>query len=88
MWYLSSDDVQCLSIGCGILGSGGGGPPAMCKELAIDAWLEGKHLQIYNPYHTRFVILIPSILLCLNTIEWEIFKGLNFYPVAAPGMVC
>ena len=57
VWHLSSDDVQCLSIGCGILGSGGGGPPAMCKQLAIEGWLEGKHLKIYNPYHKRFVII-------------------------------
>ena len=49
MWYLSSDDIQCLNIGCGILGSGGGGDPATFKTLAIDEWNEGKLLKVYHP---------------------------------------
>ena len=48
MWYLSSDDIQCLSIGCGILGSGGGGDQKY-KQIAIDGWVRGKKLKIYNP---------------------------------------
>ena len=49
VWHLSSDDLQCLSIGCGILGSGGGGDPAEGKQLAIEGWLQGRQLKVYNP---------------------------------------
>ena len=27
----------------------------MCKQLAIEGWLEGKHLKIYDPYHKRLI---------------------------------
>ena len=49
VWYLSSDDIQCLSIGCGILGSGGGGDPVVFKQMAIEEWLRGKTMKIYHP---------------------------------------
>ena len=49
VWCLSSDDIQCLSIGCGILGSGGGGDPVIFKQLTLDEWIQGKRLKIYHP---------------------------------------
>ena len=35
IWVLSSQDVECLAIGTGILGSGGGGDPKIGRSMAM-----------------------------------------------------
>ena len=49
MWYLNPDDIACLRIGCGIMGSGGGGDPNMGMDIALRLWNEGKQLKICKP---------------------------------------
>ena len=49
VWYWSADDIECLSIGCGIMGSGGGASPELGKGLALAVWNEGKNIKLQNP---------------------------------------
>jgi len=49
-WYLSADDIECLSIGCGIMGSGGGGSPELGKEAALTVLNEGKEIKLQDPH--------------------------------------
>ena len=55
VWHVSADDIECLGIGCGIMGSGGGGNPKIGKNVALDLWNEGKNLKIYHP-HVKLVL--------------------------------
>ena len=48
-WVLSEFDVECISIGAGILGSGGGGSPYLGKLKALKALKEGKQIRVANP---------------------------------------
>jgi DUF917 family protein/N-methylhydantoinase A/oxoprolinase/acetone carboxylase beta subunit len=50
LWTLSEHDIECLAIGAGILGCGGGGSPSIGKLLATQAVREGKQIQIKNPF--------------------------------------
>ena len=54
LWTLSEHDIECLAIGAGILGCGGGGSPSIGKLLATQAVREGKQIQIKNPFRLVF----------------------------------
>ena len=49
VWYWSADDIECLSIGCGIMGSGGGASPELGKGVALAVWNEGKSIKLQKP---------------------------------------
>ncbi|XP_062592492.1 uncharacterized protein LOC134253934 [Saccostrea cucullata] len=48
-WILTEFDVECITIGAGILGSGGGGSPYIGKLRALNSLREGKQIKIVNP---------------------------------------
>lgn len=48
-WVLSEHDVECLAIGAGILGCGGGGDPNNGMLRALKMVREGKAVKILNP---------------------------------------
>lgn len=52
-WFLSEYDIECLHIGAGILGCGGGGSPHLARILAIKALRKGKNIRVMAP--TRFL---------------------------------
>lgn len=48
---MSADDIECLSIGCGVMGSGGGGgSPELGKEAALTVLNEGKEIKLQDPH--------------------------------------
>ena len=48
-WVLSEHDVECLVIGAGILGCGGGGDPQYGRLQALKLLREGKEIKVVNP---------------------------------------
>ena len=48
-WELSEKDVECLAIGAGILGCGGGGDPHAGRLRALQQLQKGKKIKIINP---------------------------------------
>lgn len=48
-WILSESDVECVGIGAGILGCGGGGNPHLGKLLGKMAIREGKIIRVVTP---------------------------------------
>lgn len=48
-WILSEYDIDCIAIGAGILGCGGGGSPHLGNLLAKRALREGKIMKVVNP---------------------------------------
>ena len=48
-WVLSIHDVECLALGAGILGCGGGGDPNNGRLRAIKLLKDGKQVKILNP---------------------------------------
>ena len=48
-WLLNELDVECISIGAGILGCGGGGSPSIGCIAALNALKQGKEIKIHNP---------------------------------------
>jgi hypothetical protein len=48
-WELSEQDVECLAIGAGILGCGGGGDPYGGRLRALQQLKAKKKIKILNP---------------------------------------
>ncbi|KAL4235016.1 hypothetical protein ACF0H5_006654 [Mactra antiquata] len=48
-WILSEYDIECLHIGAGILGCGGGGNPHLARTLALRLLRNGKKIRVDNP---------------------------------------
>ena len=48
-WELTAQDVECLAIGAGILGCGGGGDPNEGRLRAQQLLERGKQIKIINP---------------------------------------
>lgn len=48
-WVMSGEDCECLAIGAGIMGCGGGGDPNLGRVLAQKMLKEGKDIRIINP---------------------------------------
>ena len=53
-WLLSETDLDYLSIGVGILGSGGGGSPDIGKMMGLQQWKKGKKIRVKVP--ERYVL--------------------------------
>ena len=49
-WVLSEQDLECLAIGAGILGCGGGGSPTVGHLLAVRALKDGQKIRVVNPF--------------------------------------
>ena len=49
-WLLTEQDLECLAIGAGIMGCGGGGSPAVGHLLALRALKDGQKIRIVNPF--------------------------------------
>jgi hypothetical protein len=49
-WILSEYDIDCIEIGAGIFGCGGGGSPHLGKILAKRAIREGKIMKVLAIY--------------------------------------
>ena len=61
---LTAEDIDCLCIGAGILGSGGGGSPRVGKLLAKKIVNEGKQIRVVNPFRYS----ITQMLRCLARV--------------------
>ncbi|XP_053401722.1 uncharacterized protein LOC123549025 [Mercenaria mercenaria] len=48
-WLLSEYDINCLHIGAGILGCGGGGSPHLGHILAVSTLRKGKKIRVITP---------------------------------------
>ena len=55
-WVLSESDIECIGIGAGILGCGGGGNPHLGKLMGKMAVREGKTIQIITPENLKCTI--------------------------------
>ena len=62
-WVLTVHDVECLCVGAGILGCGGGGNPFLGELLAKKEISEGKEIKVVNPF--RFVYTCTQV--CVPT---------------------
>ena len=49
---MSSHDVECLSVGAGILGCGGGGDPNIGRAAALQLLRDGKKISCVNPHRS------------------------------------
>ena len=52
-WVLSESDIECIGIGAGILGCGGGGDPHLGKLMGKLAVGEGKTIRIITPENVK-----------------------------------
>ena len=48
-WSLSTWDVECIGIGAGILGCGGGGSPHLGTLMTLQQLREGKTIKVIAP---------------------------------------
>ena len=48
-WILNAYDIECISIGAGIQGCGGGGNPHIGKISALKALKDGKQMRVLTP---------------------------------------
>lgn len=48
-WILSAFDVECIHIGAGIMGCGGGGSPYIGKLAALEALKAGQEIRVIHP---------------------------------------
>ena len=62
-WMLSAIDIDWLSIGCYILGCGGGGSPQLSAIAAKQLLIQGKSLTIVNAQYLPPTAILPPICL-------------------------
>lgn len=60
-WTLSEVDIEWLSIGCYILGCGGGGSPYLASIAAKQLLRQGRNLSIVNAQDLQQTALLPPI---------------------------
>ena len=71
-WHLSEIDIEWLSIGCYILGCGGGGSPYLSSIAAKQLLRRGKSLTIINAFDLPKAAILPPIgLLGSPMVETE-----------------
>lgn len=58
-WILNEYDVECIAIGAGILGCGGGGNPYLAKLRAGLTLKSGKEIRVIHP--DRYAIFINNM---------------------------
>lgn len=60
-WTLSPWDIECLAVGQGILGAGGGGTPYPGKLWALQKMKEGKKIRVITPERQVYEILASCL---------------------------
>ena len=48
-WVLSAWDVECIAVGAGVLGCGGGGSPTLGRLRLLKLLEEGKVIKVIHP---------------------------------------
>ena len=48
-WILNKFDIECIAIGAGIMGCGGGGSPYIGRLRALELLNEGKEIRVIHP---------------------------------------
>ena len=48
-WSLSKDDIECVAVGAGLLGCGGGGDPNTGRLIALQQLASGSVITVMNP---------------------------------------
>ena len=48
-WILNKFDIECIAIGAGIMGCGGGGSPYIGRLRALEALRKGKEIRVIHP---------------------------------------
>ena len=48
-WILNAFDIECIAIGAGIMGCGGGGSPYLGRLTALELLKEGKEIRVIHP---------------------------------------
>ncbi|CAH1790669.1 unnamed protein product, partial [Owenia fusiformis] len=61
-WVLSELDVECICIGAGILGCGGGGNPHMGKLRSLKALKDGKTIRVISPERCASLMTDKSLV--------------------------
>ncbi|XP_062502654.1 uncharacterized protein LOC134179729 isoform X2 [Corticium candelabrum] len=79
-WTLSAFDVECISVGAGILGCGGGGSPRTGKLRALQALKQGHSIQVINPNRLGTTsdlsgLVVPVAIMGAPTILLEKLTG-------------
>ena len=65
-WVLSESDIECIGIGAGILGCGGGGDPHLGKLIGKMAVREGKTIRIITPENLKRTIESKAAKQCIG----------------------
>lgn len=55
-WILNKFDIECIAIGAGIMGCGGGGSPYLGRLRAMEAIKKGKKARVIHP--NRYVTML------------------------------
>lgn len=48
-WILNKFDIECIAIGAGIMGCGGGGSPYIGRLRALELLKKGKKIRVIHP---------------------------------------
>ena len=48
-WILNEFDIECIAIGAGIMGCGGGGSPYIGRLRALELLKKGKEIRVIHP---------------------------------------
>ena len=48
-WLLNKFDIECIAIGAGIMGCGGGGSPYLGRLKALELLKAGKEIRVIHP---------------------------------------
>ena len=56
-WILSEWDIECIAVGAGMLGCGGGGSPDCGRLRARHVIRQGKKIRVITP--ERYIDLLP-----------------------------
>lgn len=68
-WILSEWDIECIVVGSGIYGAGGGGNPQMGRLRALAVIREGKRLRVITPErllkdgdHDKSIVIVSAFI--------------------------
>ena len=76
--------MECLAIGAGILGCGGGGDPNMGQQTVLRLLKQGKEIKIVNPFRcSAYILYILCVPHCwhgnqLVLMELRMGNGIPF----------
>ncbi|XP_014678133.1 PREDICTED: uncharacterized protein LOC106817941 isoform X1 [Priapulus caudatus] len=62
-WLLNERDVDCIAIGAGILGSGGGGNPYIGKQRALQQLKLGRKLRVIAPESMSTGVVVSCVMM-------------------------